>query len=41
MKTRHAQFIFWLYELPNSSKPNVVDITVFMLKDEIGGEQRV
>jgi len=36
METRHIQFIFWLYELPKSAEPNVVDLTVFMLKDEIG-----
>ena len=36
MEIRHIQFIFWLYELPKSAEPNVVDLTVFMLKDEIG-----
>ena len=36
METRHIQLVFWLYELPKSAEPNVVDLTVFMLKDEIG-----
>ena len=36
MKTRHAQFIFWLYELHEEAGPTGVDLTVFMLKDEIG-----
>ncbi len=36
MEIRHIQFIFWLYELPKSSEPNVVDLTAFKLRDEIG-----
>ena len=36
MEIRHIQYIFWLYELPKSAEPNFVDLTVFMLKDEIG-----